>query len=110
MNNTNEFGLNPKMYDEIVKQLDKIKSESGIEFDDNDYQKELDRINKKEIAIISATGYGKVTSEDEDNNGVPDVLELSKLEHEREKTAKDLHSFFRINNCKNISAETFVTR
>ena len=29
---------------------------------------------------------------------------------QREKTSQDLQSFFRINNCKSISAETFTTR
>jgi hypothetical protein len=55
----------------------------------DDYQKELDRINKKEIAIIQATGYGKVGSEDVNQNEVPDVLEMSKLANEQTKAAKD---------------------
>jgi hypothetical protein len=55
----------------------------------DDYQKELDRINKKEIAIIQATGYGKVESEDINQNVVPDVLEVSRLTHEQEKASKD---------------------
>ena len=55
----------------------------------DDYQKELDRLSKKEIAIIQATGYGKVESEDVNKNAVPDVLEVSKLSHEQDKAAKD---------------------
>jgi len=55
----------------------------------DDYQKELDRINKKEIAIISATGYGKVESEDVNANAVPDVLEMSRLTTEQDKASKD---------------------
>ena len=53
------------------------------------YQKELDRINKKEIAIIQATGFGKVESEDANANAVPDVLEVSKFASEEAKATKD---------------------
>jgi hypothetical protein len=55
----------------------------------DDYQKELDRLSKEKIAIISATGYGKVESEDVNQNAVPDVLEMSKLSNEQAKAAKD---------------------
>jgi hypothetical protein len=55
----------------------------------DDYQKQLDRDSKEKIAIISATGYGKVQSEDVNSNQVPDVLELSKLTHEQDKATKD---------------------
>ena len=55
----------------------------------DDYQKELDRLSKEKIAIISATGYGKVESEDVDQNAIPDVLEMSKLSHEQDKASKD---------------------
>ena len=55
----------------------------------DDYQRELDRLNKKEIAIISATGYGNVPAEDVDNSGIPDVLELSRLSNEQSRASKD---------------------
>lgn len=55
----------------------------------DNYQKELDRINKKEIAIIQATGFGKVESEDVNQNAVPDVLEVSRFASEEAKAAKD---------------------
>jgi hypothetical protein len=55
----------------------------------DDYQKELDRLSKKEIAIIQATGFGKVESEDVNANAVPDVLEVSKLNQEQDKVTKD---------------------
>lgn len=41
MDNLNDSGFNPKMYDEILKQFEKIKSDSGIDPDD-EYQKELE--------------------------------------------------------------------
>jgi hypothetical protein len=65
----------------------RIQNEQKIAHDD--YQKELDRINKKEIAIIQATGFGNVESEDVNENTVPDVLEVSRLANEQAKAAKD---------------------
>jgi hypothetical protein len=70
----------------------------------DDYQKELDRLSKEKIAIISATGYGKVESEDTNANAVPDVLEMSKLSHEQEKAAKDYQLKLADINAKNKQA------
>jgi hypothetical protein len=55
----------------------------------DNYQKELDRQSKEKIAIIQATGFGKVESEDVNANAVPDVLEVSKINMEQQKAAKD---------------------
>jgi hypothetical protein len=55
----------------------------------DNYQKELDRLSKEKIAIIQATGFGKVESEDVNANAVPDVLEVSKLNAEQDKVTKD---------------------
>lgn len=68
-------------------QLQQQQAEEKLAHDD--YQKELDRINKKEIAIIQATGFGRVEAEDVNQNVVPDVLEVSKLANEQQKAAKD---------------------
>jgi uncharacterized protein (DUF433 family) len=70
----------------------------------DDYQKELDRISKKEIAIIQATGFGKVESEDTNQNTVPDVLEMSRLTHDQEKAAKDYQLKIADINAKNKQA------
>ena len=70
----------------------------------DDYQRELDRINKKEIAIIAATGFGKVESEDVNQNAVPDVLEMSKLTHEQVKASKDYELKLADINSKNKQA------
>ncbi len=70
----------------------------------DDYQRELDRISKEKIAIISATGYGKVASEDVDKNAVPDVLEMSKLANDQEKAAKDFQMKMADINSKNKQA------
>jgi hypothetical protein len=70
-------------------QLQMAQQQQAEKIAHDDYQKELDRINKKEIAIIQATGFGKVGAEDVDADNVPDVLEMNKLANEQTKAAKD---------------------
>ena len=70
----------------------------------DDYQRELDRLSKEKIAIIQATGFGKVEAEDIDKNAIPDVLEMSKLTHEQEKAAKDYQIKLAEINSKNKQA------
>ena len=41
MENSNQMGLDPNMYEEILKQFEKIKTEAGIEPDEN-YDHELE--------------------------------------------------------------------
>jgi hypothetical protein len=55
----------------------------------DDYQKQLDRLSKEKIAIIQATGFGNVESEDVNANAIPDVLEMSKLAQAESKATKD---------------------
>ena len=55
----------------------------------DDYQRELDRLSKEKIAIIQATGFGNVESEDANANAIPDVLEMSKLSQAENKATKD---------------------
>lgn len=52
------------------------------------YQNELDRINKKEIALIAAESKSGPLS-DVDMNAVPDVLEMSKIAGDQTKAMKD---------------------
>jgi hypothetical protein len=70
-------------------QLQQAQVQNEQKLANENYQKELDRINKKEIAIIQATGFGNVESEDLNQNAVPDVLEMSRFASEEAKAAKD---------------------
>jgi hypothetical protein len=54
----------------------------------DNYQKELDRLNKKEVALIQALGRNENAAEDLDNSGVADALEVSKLSQEQSKAAQ----------------------
>jgi hypothetical protein len=70
-------------------QMEQAQMQNEQKVANENYQKELDRINKKEIAIIQATGFGKVESEDLNSNAVPDVLEMSRFASEEARAAKD---------------------
>jgi len=54
----------------------------------DDYQNELDRLNKVQIAMINAESKSGPLS-DLDTSGTPDVLELNKLAQEQSKASKD---------------------
>jgi hypothetical protein len=51
-------------------------------------QKELDRLSKERIAIIAATGFGKVGAEDVNQNMVPDVMEASKISIQQQQASQ----------------------
>jgi hypothetical protein len=55
----------------------------------DDYQNELDRINKKEVALINALGRNENAAADVDNSGVADALEVSRLSNDQSKAAQD---------------------
>ena len=67
-----------------------------------DYQNELDRINKKEIAIISASS--KRDLPDYNETGTPDVLEISKLSNDQMKAAKEYEMKMAQINAQNTQA------
>jgi hypothetical protein len=54
----------------------------------DNYEAELDRINKKEIALIAAESKSGPLS-DADQSGTPDVLEMEALLGQQSKAAKD---------------------
>ena len=71
-------------------QLQQAQIQKEQDIANENYQNELDRINKKEVALINAESktMGMGLS-DVDQSGVPDVLEVSKIAAERERTDKD---------------------
>jgi len=68
-----------------IAQVQQMKDE---EIANDNYQNELDRINKKEIALIAAESKAGPLS-DVDVSGVPDVLEIGKLANDQTKALKD---------------------
>jgi len=73
---------------QVMAQIQQAQEAQDKQLAHDDYQKELDRINKKEIALIAAESKSGPLS-DIDTSGVPDVLEISKLAFEQSKAAKD---------------------
>ena len=68
-------------------QMEQAQAMKEQEIANENYQNELDRINKKEIAIIAAEAKGGLP--DTDVNQVPDVLEMSNLMNQQTKLTKD---------------------
>jgi hypothetical protein len=69
-------------------QLQQAQAQHDAQLAHDDYQNELDRINKKELALIAAEAKSGPLS-DIDMNTVPDVLEMSKIANDQTKAAKD---------------------
>jgi hypothetical protein len=69
-------------------QMAQAQQQHDADIAHQDYQNELDRINKKEIALIAAESKSGPLS-DADMNNTPDVLELSKLSNDQTKAMKD---------------------
>lgn len=55
----------------------------------SNYQKELDRLNKKEVEIIRTFAKQPDNTKDMDANGIPDMLEVSRLTLDQNKADKD---------------------
>lgn len=89
----NEQRIKEKQIEEqrqiAAAQMDEARRMRETEMANENYQRDLDRINKKEIAIISATGFGEVGAEDSNANNVPDVLETSKFEADKSKALRE---------------------
>jgi len=88
-------------------QMQQAQIQKEQDIANENYQNELDRINKKEIALINAEaksmGMGLA---DVDTSGVPDVLEISKLATEQDKASKDFQARMADINAKNrLAAE-----
>jgi hypothetical protein len=75
----------PKQLAQIQMQQEQLIHEQDMA--NENYQNDLDRINKKEIALIVAES--KAIIPDVDNDNIPDVLEISKLNNEQTKSSKE---------------------
>jgi len=56
------------------------------------YNKELDRLNKKEVALINALGRNENATQDTDNSGVADALEITRMQHEKDVALRDYNT------------------
>ncbi len=69
-------------------QIEAAQQQQAEKTANDNYQAELDRINKKEIALIAAEAKGGPLS-DVDQSGAPDVLEIDKLALAQSKAERD---------------------
>ena len=81
-------------------QLQQAQFQKEQDMANENYQNELDRINKKEIALIAAEAKSGPLS-DVDSSGVPDVLEINKLATEQSKANKEFEAKMADVNSKN---------
>ena len=69
-------------------QIESAQQQSQEKMANDNYQAELDRINKKEIALIAAESKAGPLS-DVDVSGTPDVLEIEKISMQKENASRD---------------------
>jgi len=74
------------------------------ELANENYQNELDRINKKEVAIINALGRNENATEDSDGSGIADALEITNLTMQQNKAAQDYQIKVADMNSKNMQS------
>ena len=74
--------------EQAMAQLQQAQEAQDKQLANDNYQAELDRINKKEIALIAAEAKAGSLA-DVDESGTPDVLEISRLAFEQSKATKD---------------------
>ena len=69
-----------------MQEAARVKQE---EMANENYQNELDRINKKEVAVINALGRNENAAADVDESGTADVLEMTNMSMQQSKAAQD---------------------
>ena len=88
-------------------QMQQAQVQKEQDIANDNYQNELDRINKKEIALINAEAKSMgMGLSDVDKSGTPDVLEINKITAEQERTTRDYQTKMADINSKNrLAAE-----
>jgi gas vesicle protein len=77
--------------EQMQAQLAQAQAQYDSKVANDNYQAEMDRLNKVQVAMIAAESKGGPLS-DLDTSGTPDVLEMSKLSSEQSKAAKEYES------------------
>jgi len=68
-------------------QLEQAQQQHDQDMANMNYQNDLDRVNRKEIALIVAES--KAVLPDTNGDNIPDALEVSKFQHEQSKSASE---------------------
>jgi len=69
--------------------LQQAQLQHDKDIENENYQKQLDRINKKEVATIQALRNNENATKDVDGNGLADALEITNMSLEYEKASKE---------------------
>lgn len=64
----------------LAAQIQQQQIKDQLDRENENYNKELDRINKKEVALIQASARNENATQDLDNNGIADALEVARLD------------------------------
>jgi len=79
-----------KQQQEVAQaQLQQAQQQKQMEMENDNYNKQLDRINKKEVAVIQALRNNENATADVDNNGVADALEITNMSLEQAKANRE---------------------
>jgi hypothetical protein len=90
-------------------QIQQVVQSQQEKIANDNYQAELDRINKVQIAMIAAESKAGPLS-DIDTSGTADVLEMSKLTTEQNKASRDYEAKMKdIQSKNNIAAQKIAT-
>ena len=73
----------------VAAEIESAQYQKQMEMENENINKQLDRISKEKIAIIQATGFGNVESEDTNNNQIPDAFEVSKFAGEQANALRE---------------------
>lgn len=85
-------------------QIQAQQQQKQEELANQNYQQELDRINKKEVALINAAARGEAATQDVNQSGTPDILEVSNLSMQQSKAAQDYQVKMQDIQSKNLQA------
>ena len=80
-------------------------TQKAIEMENENYQNQLDRINRKEVAVIQALRNNENATADVNNDGIADALQITSLDDARDKAQKD-----HITKLKEIQSKNSIER
>jgi hypothetical protein len=81
-----KLGQQSEQFQAEMENNERVRMQEQV---NENYQKELDRINKKEVALINSFNKQKDNLKDQSGDGVPDILEISRLTMDQEAAKKD---------------------
>ena len=85
-------------------QMQEARQQKQEDTANENYQNELDRLNKKEVAVINALGRNENAGADNDQSGTADILEMTNLSMQQNKAAQDYQMKMQDIQSKNTQA------